>query len=88
MTALFLFLRWSQRLLNDLREIIIQQNQLLASKDIVAYDAARRTHVSEKLVDESALAVYYTGDALQYQNEKMEGRVSDDELTGISSFGI
>ena len=88
MTALFLFLRWAQSLLTDIREIIIQQNHLLASKDMTAYDAARRTHVSEMLSDESAPGVYYTGDALQYQNEKIEGRVNDDDLTGISRFGV
>lgn len=88
MVALFLFLRFAQSILSDLREVLIQQNHLLASKDIVAYDAARRTHVSEMSYDKDAPAVYYTGDALQYQNEKIDGRVSDDELTGISKFGV
>lgn len=88
LAMMFLWMRASAKLLKEMSGLYLSLVQLLASKDIVAYDAARRSTVSEMSYDESGPAVYYTGDALQYQNEKMEGRVSDDELTGISKFGV
>lgn len=87
LTAVFLFLRMMSQQLQASRELNLQLSQLLASKDVVAYDALRRTTLSET-PDQAAAPYYYTGDAVQYENEKLDGRVSDDELTGISSFGV
>jgi len=61
--------------------------ELLASKDISSYETLRRVDAALEPSPEPA-GPYYTGDALQYENAKIDGRVSDDELTGISAFGV
>ena len=88
LTLTLIWVKAMTKLLLGVRDLYLQLVQLLASKDIVSYDAIRRTTLSETDHDTNAPAYYYTGDAYQYESEKMEGRVSDDELTGVSNFGI
>lgn len=70
------------------RDLILNLTQLLVAKDPIAYDALRRTTASETDDGTESPAYYYTGDAEQYQDDQLRGRVSDDELTGISHFGV
>lgn len=88
LTLTVIWLRSMAKLLLGVRDLYLNLVQLLASKDIVAYDALRRTTYSETISDTDTPAYYYTGDAKQYQDEQLAGRVNDDELTGVSNFGI
>lgn len=81
-------LRWTRKVVLDQRDLVVNLTQLLVAKDPIAYDALRRTTASETDDGTEGPAYYYTGDAMQYQDDQLKGRVSDDELTGISRFGI
>lgn len=88
LTITIIWLRAMTKLLLGVRDLYLNLVQLLAAKDIVSYDALRRTTLSETMSDTDSPAYYYTGDAKQYQDDHLAGRVNDDELTGVSNFGI
>lgn len=87
-TTLFLALRALRQTLTDSRDLIVNLTQLLAAKDVAAYDALRRVAMSETNDGTEGPSYYYTGDAMQYQDDQLSGRVNDDELTGVSNFGL
>lgn len=83
-TTLCLVLLWTKRTLRDQHDLVVHMAQLLVAKDPMTYDALRRVVATED--DTEGPAYYYTGDAMQYQDDQLKGLVSDDELTGISNF--
>lgn len=85
---LCLVLRSTRRTLKESSDLVVHLTHLLVAKDPMVYDALRRAVAPETDGGTEQPAYYYTGDAMQYQDDQLKGLVNDDELTGISRFGV